>query len=85
MPKAYVDIRVGFYFLLNGRLYKDSYGGGLLNKKWNNYKVHIVKILDEDRACPILLGDDYSDQLGWVSADELTGVGYGSCQAFYIS
>ncbi len=79
MPIAYADIRVGFRFLLNGRLHKNSYGGGLQNKVWNNYEVRIVGIInDPNRECPILLGDDWSDELGWVSPEELTGEVYGS-------
>lgn len=84
MPIAYVDIRVGFRFLLNGRLHKTSYGEGLQNKVWNNYEVRIVRIINDGRKCPILLGDDWSDQLGWVSPDELTGEISGSCEAFYL-
>lgn len=73
MPIAFRYIKVGVRLLLNGRLHKDSYGGGLQNKVWRDYEVYISRIIDdEDRECPILLGDDYTNQLGWVSYDELT-------------
>ena len=73
MPLSFSMIEVGLQFYLTGRLHKNSYGGGRQNKYWNNYPVRIVRIIDDDdRDFPILLGDDYSDQLGWVSCDELT-------------
>ena len=78
MPISFEQVKVGVRLLLNGRLHKDSYGKGLQSKVWKNYEVHIVRIINEnennyeERKCPILLGDDNSEQLGWVSWDELT-------------
>lgn len=77
MPLTIGMIEVGTQFYLSGRLHKDSYGGGRQKKVWKNYPVRIVRIIEEDdRECPILLGDDYSDKLGWVSVEELTTVNY---------
>ncbi len=75
-------VKIGTCFLLSGRLHKNSYGGGRQEKEWKNYPVRIVRII-KGRECPILLGDEYSDELGWVTLDELTKVNY-SISAIYI-
>jgi hypothetical protein len=72
MPLSFSIIREGLQFYLTGKLHKNSFGGGKQSKYWENYPVRIVRIIDDGRDCPILLGDDYSDELGWVSYDELT-------------
>lgn len=84
MPLFYSQVRVGARLLLNGRLHKTSFGDGLQKKEWHDYEVRIVRIIDDDeRKCPILLGDDYSDQLGWVSWDELTKENFSHITVFY--
>ena len=69
------NVKKGTRFFLSGRLHKNSYGGGRQEKEWKNYPVRIVRII-EGRECPILLGDEYTDELGWVTLDELTKVNY---------
>jgi len=65
------QITVGVKLTLSGVLHTSSYGEGT-GRRFNNYPVRIVKIIS-GRPYPILLGDDYSNQLGWVSSDELIG------------
>jgi len=72
MPITVAQIRVGVKLTLTGVLHTSSYGEGT-GKKFTNYPVHISKIIP-GRPYPVLLGDDHSEQLGWVSNDELTGV-----------
>lgn len=55
--------------LFNGTLYKSSYGEGK-GKRLNNYKAYIVRIIP-GRTYPILLGDNYSNQLGWVKTNDI--------------
>ena len=73
MPLSVTQIKVGVNFYLTGRLNVASDGSQGRGKSFSNYKVHIVRILDRDVPYPILLGDNYSEQLGWVSAAELRG------------
>ena len=75
MPIEIKNVVVGHCFILNGRLHVSSDGTKGVGRAFENYKVTIVRDLrDEGRDAlyPILLGDDYSNQLGWVSEDELT-------------
>ena len=73
MPLTVTQIRVGISFYLTGRLNVAADGSRGRGKSFSNYKVRIVRILDRDVPYPILLGDNFSDQLGWVSAAELRG------------
>ena len=61
---------VGAKFILNGHVHETSYGDGRIGKRFTDYPVRIVRII-EGRRYPILLGDQYSNQLGWISEDEL--------------
>ena len=64
-------IRVGVRFYLTGRLQVDSYGTSGTGRYFSNYPVRIVNIKTDGRPYPILLGDDWTDKLGWVSRDML--------------
>ena len=62
--------QLGSVWKLTGNVFVDSYGSR--SGKWfNNYTVHVVRTVDRNRKCPILLGDNYSECLGWVSENEL--------------
>ena len=64
-------IRIGVQFYLTGRLQVDSYGTSGTGRYFSHYKVRIVNIKNDGRPYPILLGDNYSNMLGWVSRDML--------------
>ena len=64
-------IKVGVEFYLTGRLQVASDGSKGTGKYFQNYPVRIVRT-NGYNPYPILLGDDYSDQLGWVNEDMLT-------------
>ena len=70
MVISVAQIVVGTRLTLSGVLHCSSYGEGT-GRRFSNYPVRIVKIVS-GRPYPVLLGDDYSNQLGWVSYDELT-------------
>lgn len=72
MPLIAAQIVVGMRFRLTGVLHVASDGSRGTGRRFTDYPVHIVRIIS-GRKYPILLGDNYSEQLGWVSADELTG------------
>ena len=74
MPITVSQITVNRYLTLSGVLQVASDGSRGTGRRFTNYRVHIVKILDRNVPYPILLGDDYTDTLGWVSYDDLTGV-----------
>lgn len=74
MPLTISQITVNRYLTLTGVLNVASDGSRGTGRRFTNYKVRIVRILDRNVPYPILLGDDYTDTLGWVSYDDLTGV-----------
>lgn len=74
MPITVSQITVNRYLTLSGVLQVASDGSRGTGRRFTNYRVHIVKILDRNVPYPILLGDDHTDSLGWVSYDDLTGV-----------
>ena len=70
-PVHWDRIEVGKPVILNGTLHVDSYGSAT-GRTFQNYPCYVSKIVDDhDRACPILLGDNNSNMLGWVSIDEI--------------
>ena len=73
MPLNAAQIVVGMRFRLTGVLHVASDGSRGTGRRFTDYPVHIVRIIS-GRKYPILLGDNYNySELGWVSADELTG------------
>ena len=87
MPIEIKNVVVGHWFILNGRLHVSSDGTKGVGRAFENYKVTIVRDLrDEGRDAlyPILLGDNYTNKLGWVSEDELTEYSmYFECNEIY--
>ena len=61
--------RVGLNCKCTGRLYASSYGDGP-GAYLNNDDVYISRVITDDpsRPYPILLGNQWTNQLGWVSA-----------------
>ena len=56
-----------------GTLHKSADGTAGTGRSFTNYPVRIVRTLDSNKyPYPILLGDNYSDQLGWVNQSDLT-------------
>ena len=74
MPLSITQIVTNREFYLTGVLQVASDGSRGTGRRFTNYKVRIVRILNNGAPYPILLGDAYGDQLGWVSEDDLTGV-----------
>ena len=72
MPLTIAQIRIGVRFYLTGRLQVASDGSRGTGRAFNHYAVRIVRILNNGAPYPILLGDNYSNQLGWVSHNMLT-------------
>lgn len=85
MPLSITQIVVNTEFYLTGVLQVASDGSRGTGRKFTNYKVRIVRILNNGAPYPILLGDGYSNQLGWVSADDLTGVRTTLISSVYIA
>ena len=56
---------------LTGYVYADADGHGR-GRYFSNYTVHIVRWIDGNHSHPILLGDAYSEQLGWVRPFDLS-------------
>ena len=75
MVISVTQITVGTRLFFTGVLHTSSYGEGV-TRRFNSYPVRIVRIIP-GRLYPVLLGDDYSNVLGWVSYDELTSHGNG--------
>ena len=69
IPKC--EVIVGREYCFSGVLHTQADGYGRTGRRFDNYRVHVVMILDRDVPYPILLGDEYSDQLGWVSRYDL--------------
>ena len=67
-----INVNTDLYF--TGVLQVASDGSRGTGRRFNNHKVHITKILSYGAKYPILLGDENSSQLGWVSPDDLFGV-----------
>ena len=55
--------------ILTGELHKSSNGG--LVRKVRNYPVHIV-LHNPGSPYPVLVGDRFTESLGWASLDDLT-------------
>ena len=72
MPLLYSQVTVGARIKLTGRLQVASDGSRGTGRYFENYEVRIVRILNNGAPYPVLLGDNYSDCLGWVSYEMLT-------------
>ncbi|CAL6032029.1 Hypothetical_protein [Hexamita inflata] len=68
--KAPILIEPGSTFCLTGRLQVFSDGSGGTGMYFSNYQVRIVRIRS-GQAYPILLGDNWSDNLGWASENTI--------------
>ena len=66
------QIRVGCRFYLTGRLQVAADGSQGTGRYFENYEVRIVRILNNGAPYPILLGDKWVNNLGWVSREMLT-------------
>ena len=58
-------------YLFTGRLQGSSDGTARPGRSFSNYPVHIVRQIPGAKY-PILLGDKYSEQLGWCSESNLS-------------
>ena len=72
MSVTEITVNTDLYF--TGVLHVSADGTQGTGRRFSNYKVHVTKILNYKAKYPILLGDKNSNQLGWVSEDDLTGV-----------
>ena len=64
------DISQGMEVILNGTVYTDSYGSKPV-RTYFNYRCRVSRVTTKG-SHPILLGDAFSNQLGWVSTSEIT-------------
>lgn len=68
---GYTRARPGLHCRCTGRLYASSYGDGP-GAYLNNDEVYISRVIeDSSRPYPILLGNQWTDQLGWVTGKNL--------------
>ena len=63
-------ISQGMEVILNGTVYTDSYGSKP-NRTYCNYRCRVSRVATKG-SHPILLGDTFSNQLGWVAISEIT-------------
>ena len=68
-PPPRPTIQRGVHCRCTGRLHASSYGERP-GKTLNNDPVYISRVV-EGRPCPILLGNQWTDQLGWVPESSL--------------
>lgn len=74
MSISLMKITINTELFLSGVTQISSDGSCGTGCRLKNHRVRIVKILDNGAKYPILLGDRYDNNLGWVSFDDLTGV-----------
>ena len=57
-----------------GVLQVASDGSRGTGKRLTNHKVQIIRILDRNVPYPVLLGDSFTNSLGWASYDDLRSI-----------
>ena len=68
----YYRPRKGDKVILNGTLYSKCTEDGIEGKTLYNHYCRIKNLKSFDYPHPILLSDSYTEQLGWVSFDDIT-------------
>ncbi|CAL5970762.1 Conserved_hypothetical protein [Hexamita inflata] len=72
--RAPVIIQPGSVLCYTGTLQAASDGSDGTGRSFTNYRIHIVRIRS-GYAYPILMGDNWSEMLGWTSADRIRNGG----------
>lgn len=85
MPTSFVQVSINVDLFLNGVLQVSSEGLRSTGRVFKNHKVRIVTILANGAKYPILLGDKYTNKLGWTNFDDLTGVTTVNITSEYIA
>ena len=63
---------VGTRVIFTGTLWKSADGTAGPGASFSNYECYISRIVSDKNPFPVLLGDEYTNQLGWVRWADIT-------------